>query len=115
MMHYLLVKHKVANVAQWKRVFEENGQAARQGGMELVRVLRDTADPNLVFVLCKINNLKKAQAFTQAAGASDSAKKGTVIGTPEGWWLTEEKASWGGPQLCSGVEGAERKPRARNA
>ncbi len=95
MMHYLVVKHQVADVAQWKRVFEANGAAARAAGMELLHVLRDTADPTLVLVFCKVHDLKKAQAFTQAAGASDSAKRGTVIGTPEGWWLTEELASWG--------------------
>ncbi len=91
-MHYLLVKHKVADFAQWKRVFEENGKAARQGGMELLHVFRDTADSNLVFVFCKVHDFKKAKAFTQAADAGDSAKRGTVIGTPEGWWLREENA-----------------------
>ena len=92
-MHYLVVKHQVADFAQWKRVFGENGEAARQGGMELLHVLRDTADPNLVFVFCKIHDLKTAKAFTQTADAGDSAKQGTVIGTPEGWWLSEEPVS----------------------
>ncbi len=94
-MPYLLVKHKVEDFAQWKRVFEENGPAARAGGLELLRVLRDTADPNMVFVFCRVNDINKAQAFTQAGQVSDSAKRGTVIGTPEGWWLSEEPASWG--------------------
>ena len=93
-MPYLIVKHRVADFAQWKRVFEENGPSARRGGLELERVLRDMADPNLVFVICKIVDVEKAKAFTQTGG--DSAKRGTVIGTPEGWWLTEEPASWGG-------------------
>lgn len=94
-MPYLLVKHKVADVAQWKRVFEGHGPAARAAGLELLHVLRDTADPDLVFVFCKVNDLKKAQAFAQAGQASDSAERGAVIGTPEGWWLAEEPASWG--------------------
>ena len=95
-MPYLLVKHRVADFAQWKRVFEENGEAARQGGMELLHLFRDMADPNLLFVFCKVHDVKKAKAFTQAASTGDSAKKGTVIGTPEGWWLSEERVSWGG-------------------
>ena len=93
-MPYLIVKHNVADVAQWKRVFEENGAAAKQGGLELLHVLRDMADPSLVFVICNVTDMKKARAFTQAGAASDSAKRGTIIGTPEGWWLTEEPASW---------------------
>ncbi len=93
-MHYLLVKHKVADFVQWKRVFEENGGAARQGGLELLHVFRDLAEPNLVFVLCKVTDLKKAKAFTESGG--DSAKRGGVIGTPEGWWLSEEpQVTWG--------------------
>ena len=44
-MHYLIVKHRVADFAQWQRVFEEHGPAARRGGLELLHVLRDMADP----------------------------------------------------------------------
>ncbi len=96
-MQHLVVKHRVADFAQWKRVFEQNGTVARQAGFELLHVFRDAADPNLVFVFCKIHDLKKAKAFTQSAAAGDSAKRGTVIGTPEGWWLNEETVSWGDP------------------
>ncbi len=92
-MPYLLVKHRVADFAQWKRVFEANGPAARAGGLELLHVLRDAADPSMVFVFCRVDDLNKAQAFTQAGQAADSAKRGTVIGTPEGWWLNDESAT----------------------
>lgn len=92
-MHYLLVKHKIADFAQWKRVFENNATAAQKAGIEFEHIFRDTTDTGLVFVLCRIDDLSKAKAFTQSQGASDSARRGGVIGTPEGWWLSEEKAA----------------------
>ena len=46
-MDYLIVTHRVADVAQWKRVFEERSEAAKRGGLELLHMLRDTADPGL--------------------------------------------------------------------
>ena len=93
-MNYLLVKHKVANYDKWKAVFEANGPQALSAGLDLEHVFRDAADPDLVFVLCKTEDKEKALSFLQDPQGAESAKKGAVIGTPEGWWLTKVQANW---------------------
>jgi hypothetical protein len=88
-MHYLLCKHKVADYARWRRVFDSHAEAQRQAGLYVLHVLRDTADLNLVVMLFRVDDLDKAKAFTQAPSASQAAKTSGVIGTPEILFLSE--------------------------
>ena len=43
----------------------------------------------------RLEPLSLARGGTPPSFPGDSAKRGTVIGTPEGRWFTEEPASWG--------------------
>jgi hypothetical protein len=88
-MNYLLCKHKVANYAKWKRVFDSDAAAARKAGMHLLHIFRDAADPKIVMLLIKVDNVKKAEAFIDAPDAGDYAKRAGVIGDPEIWFLRE--------------------------
>jgi heme-degrading monooxygenase HmoA len=69
-MYYLLAKHKVADFAKWRRIFDCHAKAHRKAGLHLLHLLRDTADPNLVIILFRADDLDKARAFTQAPEAS---------------------------------------------
>ncbi len=88
-MHYLFVKHKVADFIKWKRVFDADAEAQRKAGLHLLHVLRDTADANLIVLLFRADDLNKAKAFTQNPDASDHGEKSGVIGVPEILWLSE--------------------------
>ncbi len=89
LMHYLLCKHKVADYTKWRRVFDADAGGQRESGLHLLHVLRDTADPDMVVLLFRADDLDKARAFTEAPSASESAQSSGVIGEPEILFLTE--------------------------
>ncbi len=88
-MYYLFCKHRVADYAKWRRVFDADLGAQRESGLHLLHVLRDVADPNLVLMLFRVDDLSKAKAFTEAPAASESAESSGVIGVPEIMFLRE--------------------------
>jgi hypothetical protein len=88
-VYYLLCKHKVADYAKWRRIFDSHAEAQRASGLHLLHVLRDTADPNLLVLLFRADDLDRARAFTQAPSASESAEMSGVLGVPEISFLSE--------------------------
>ena len=88
-MYYLLCKHKVADYTKWRRVFDSHAEAQRESGLHLLHVLRGTADPNLVVLLFRADDLSKARAFTEAPSAGEAAEISGVIGVPEISFLRE--------------------------
>lgn len=88
-MFYLFVKHKVADFVKWKKVFDANAAGAKAAGLHLLHLLRDASDPNLVVLLFKVDDIKKAKAFTETPDASKSKVNSGVIGVPEMMFLSE--------------------------
>ena len=88
-MHYMLCKNKVADYARWRRVFDSHAEAHREAGLHLLHRLRDTADPNVVVFLCRVDDLNKARAFTEAPSAGEAAEDSGVIGVTEISFLSE--------------------------
>jgi hypothetical protein len=82
-MHYLLVRHRVADFARWNAVFESHAEAQRKAGLHLLHRLRDTSEPNLVVMLFRADDPDKARAFTGSPKADESAQISGVIGVPE--------------------------------
>ena len=87
-MDYLLCKQKVADYGAWRRIFDSHSDAHRQSGLHLLHVLRDAADPDVVVVYFRVDDLARAKAFTEAPAASEAARDSGIIGTPEVLFLT---------------------------
>lgn len=88
-MFYLLCKHEVGDYTKWRRVFDSHAEAQRESGLHLLHVLRDIADPNLVVLLFRVDDVRKAKAFTEAPSANEAAESSGVIGVPEILFLRE--------------------------
>ena len=60
---HMLVRHKVADFARWKKVFDSHKEAQEKAGLKLKHLWRNIDDQNEVFFLFEVEDLKKAQAF----------------------------------------------------
>ncbi len=88
-MHYLLCQHKVEDYTKWRGVFDSHAEAQRESGLHLLHLLRDTADPNLVVLLFRVDDVSKARAFTQTPSAHEAGESSGVIGVPEISFLSD--------------------------
>jgi hypothetical protein len=89
-MHFLLCIHKVADFTAWHRIFVSHASAHQEAGLHLLHLLRDTADPNLVVLLFRTDDLTKARAFTSAPEAAEAGRASGVVGAVELLFLTAE-------------------------
>jgi len=62
-MIHMLVRHKVADFAKWKKIFDSHKEAQEKAGLKLKHLWRNLDDSNEVFFLFEVDDLKKAQAF----------------------------------------------------
>lgn len=88
-MTYMLCKHRVIDFARWQKIFASHEEAQRQSGLHLIHLLHEMSNPNDIVYLFKVDDLKKAQTFTQAPGASQAAQDSGVVGTVEIRYLSD--------------------------
>ena len=75
-MHYLLIRHRVADFARWKPVYDAHASARRAAGLDDVLLLRDAGDPNQVVLLFRVTDLGKATAFAESTNfARDDGRR----------------------------------------
>lgn len=64
---YLLVRHKVREFREWKRVFDAHKDAQRHAGLRIEKVMRNIYEPNEVFF--EVMDLAKARGFVHSKEA----------------------------------------------
>ena len=87
-MKYMLVRHKVADFDVWKKVFDSHAEAQAEAGFTLDRIMRNTADPNEIFVLLNVSDPAAADAFVNSPQAEEGAELAGVLDQPDCWYLT---------------------------
>ena len=75
----LLVRNKVENADHWKRIFDEQDDAARASGMSVVGVWRSVDDPSQVYFVLDVEDRARAEAYMAAPEASEVGRKAGVI------------------------------------
>lgn len=88
-MIYMFCKHRVADFDTWHNIFKANSGAAKEAGLHLLYLLRDTADPNLLVYLFAVDDVAKAKAFTETPEAGKSGEEAGIIGPFELLYLTD--------------------------
>jgi hypothetical protein len=66
-MIVMLCRNRVSDFSKWKGVFDSHSQAHRDAGLHLKNVWRRVKEPNNVFFLLEVMDLKKAREFTSNA------------------------------------------------
>jgi hypothetical protein len=87
-MPHLLVRHKVADFAKWKPVFDAHQSTRSQAGIQEKLVLRGLDDPGIVVLLFTVADVAKAKAFVSSPDLRETMTKSGVLGQPEVLFLT---------------------------
>ncbi len=79
----LIVRHRVANFEEWKKVFDDMFETRRSHGWLSAIVYRDATDPNMVTIINRVKDLDGAKRYGAAPGLREAMQKGGVQGAPE--------------------------------
>jgi hypothetical protein len=74
-MHYILGRHKVDDLASWKQTIETDRQRHVAMGMHFEEVWINVDDPKEIFFTFEVDDLSRARAGLQAAGALDPERQ----------------------------------------
>ncbi len=75
----LLVRNKVKDFDQWKRVFVAQAQAGRDAGLHLTAMWRSADDVNEVFFLLEIEDRGRAEAYMSTPEAAAVGLEAGVV------------------------------------
>jgi hypothetical protein len=87
-MGYLLVRHKVKEFDEWKRLFDAHGEAQRKAGLRIEKVMRNTYEPNEVFLFFEVLDLAKARGFVYSPEVPKAQAQSGVVDKPDIYFLT---------------------------
>jgi hypothetical protein len=86
MMH-MLIRHKVADFAKWKSVYDAHASARQSAGLKEEHLLRNIEDPNEVILLFSAQDLNKAKAFAVSDDLREAMQKAGVSDKPNVYFL----------------------------
>jgi len=85
----LIVRHRVADFAQWKEVFESMIPVRREFGFTGHRLYQDPGDPNLVTIVNLVRDVDSAKRYAGSPDLRSAMAKAGVQGPSEVFFLTE--------------------------
>ncbi len=86
-MTYLLVRHHVADFANWKKAFDAHAGARVTAGLKDKEVLRDLDDQNQVVLLFEVSDLEKAKEFSESSSLREAMTAAGVTDQPDLYFL----------------------------
>ena len=82
--NYVTLAHKVKDFDAWLKVFDREGAAVRaKDGLIDAVLARGIDDPNLVFLVFKINSVEQVKAAMANPERQKLMQEGNVVGEPE--------------------------------
>jgi heme-degrading monooxygenase HmoA len=88
-MPAFLIRHKIADFAVWKPIFDEQSGYRAANGSLGGRVFRNHADPDEVLILLEWDALERAELFALSADQNDALVHAGVTDHPDIWLLRE--------------------------
>ena len=80
---HMLVRHKVANFAKWKPIYDAHLSVRQKPGLKEEHLFRNADDPNEVLLLFSMEDLDKAKAFTASDDLRQAMEKAGVSDKPD--------------------------------
>ena len=86
-MGYLLVRHKVKEFQEWKRVFDAHTHAQLEAGLRIEKVMRNLYEPNEVFLFFEVMDLAKARGFVFGPAVAKAQEESGIVDEPDIYFL----------------------------
>ncbi len=86
-MAYILVRHKLADYAKWKPVFDQHGATRKASGSRGGQIFRSAGDPNETVVLLEWDDLAKPRQFAQSDDLRNAMQRAGVADRPDVYFL----------------------------
>ncbi len=83
MASYMLVRHKVREFAEWKRVYDEHLPWRTEAGLAERYLLHGADDANQIVLFFQLEDLERAKAFAESDDLRETMKKAGVLGKPD--------------------------------
>jgi heme-degrading monooxygenase HmoA len=84
---HMLVRHKVADFAKWKPVYDDHLSARQKAGLKEVHLLRNIENPNEVILLFSVEDHDKAKAFAASDDLRQAMQRAGVSDKPDVYFL----------------------------
>jgi heme-degrading monooxygenase HmoA len=81
-MSFVIVKHKVADYARWKAIFDADSANRQAGGSRGGQLFRSASDPNELVVLLEWDLLETARQYAQSEDFHEVMQRAGVVGRP---------------------------------
>ena len=95
-MAYVMIRHKVANYAKWKRAVKAAAQWRKASGEKSLHACRSGSNPKDVLVWCEWDTAARMKAFAKSAELRKKMKGAGVVGKPQvSFWNTMDDLSAG--------------------
>lgn len=82
-MPYVMISHKVANYAKWKRAVNAHAKWRKASGEKCFYACRNSKKPNDVMIWCEWDNAARMQKFMKSAELRKAMKAAGVVGKPK--------------------------------
>lgn len=87
MANYMIVRHSVRDYSEFKPGYDSHEPIRAAAGLTEQHVLQDADDPNMVTVILKAENLKRAEEFSNSDDLREAMQKVGVVGKPDIYFL----------------------------
>ncbi len=88
-MPHLIVRHRVADFAKWKPVFDDHRPAREAAELKDLHVWRNADDPSDVVLLFEAGDVAKAKAFAGSPDLKEKMQEAGVVGPPDIVFLSD--------------------------
>lgn len=84
----MLVKQKVADVAQWNKVFRdpELDEQRRSHGLAVTGTYLDGENADTIIVVMAMDDMDRARAFAASTELASARERAGAVGSPAGVW-----------------------------
>jgi hypothetical protein len=82
-MSIVLIRHKVANYAKWKKAVRACAPWRKKSGEKCFRAFRSASSPNDLTIICSFSTAAKMKAFIKSAELRKRMKDAGVVSKPQ--------------------------------